>query len=164
MSEDLKLRKARSVYRKVNEAIEKNGWSCKCDEQTLALAYGIKTEEDGEPVNFVIKIDAERQLVRLETQPLMKFDSIRLIDAALAVCTANVILADGSFDLKLKGGALAYRQALVFRESTNLSLDAITYLLNYSVYAVNSFLSKFKLVNEDKIKGADFLAACRDII
>lgn len=164
MTEDINIRRARSVYRKVNEAIEKNGWAVKADDQNLVLAYGIKSGEDSEPVQFVIAVDAELQLIRLETRPIIKFDKSRLIDAALGVCVANAILADGSFDLMLKGGALTYRQALVFRGSTNLSLDAVLYLLNYSVFAVNSFSDKFKLLSEGKLNGSDFIAACKDII
>ena len=162
--EELSMRKARSVYRKLTEAIAENGWKYKADDDKLIMVYGIKSEEKEEPVNFIVKVDAERQLILLETRPIITFNADVLISAAEAVCTANVILADGCFDLKLKSCELIYRQALSFRSSTNLSVGAIKYLLSYSVFAVNSFLGKLKLVNDGKISGAEFTDACKDIM
>lgn len=161
MTEDLNIRKARSVYRKLNEAVEKNGWKCKTNDDKLALAYGIKTAVG--LTEFVAYIDAERQLVCVGTFPLMTFDASRLRDGALSVCAANLMLADGNFDLRMKSGELSFRQAVAFRESTNLSVEAITYMLDYALYAVNAFIDKFKLVNEGKLSGADFAEACKDI-
>lgn len=161
--EDLKIRKARSVYRKLCEAVEKNGWKCKSDDDKLAVAYGIKVENGGE-FQFLVSIDADRQLVCLNSFTLMEFDAAHIIEGAVAVCGANFLLADGNFDLKIKGGALSYRQALAFHNSTNLAVDAIDYLLTYSLYAVNSFIGKFELVKEGKLKGGEFIEACKDIL
>ncbi|MCH5350628.1 MAG: YbjN domain-containing protein [Clostridiales bacterium] len=161
--EDLGMRKARSVYRILTEALDKNGWKYKADDDRITLAYGVKTENDDEPVTFTVRVDAEHQIVLLKTQPLLSFPAERLVEGAKAVCAANNVLVDGNFDLKLKGGALTYRQALVFRETTLLSVEALRFLLNYSIFAINTMLDKFALVSEGKLDGAGFCEACKSI-
>ncbi len=160
--EDIETRKARSVYRKLAEAVEKNGWKCKTNDGKLAVAYGIKSE-GLDTVRFVAYVDAERSLICVNSLPIMNFGAERVREGAKAVCVANCFLADGSFDLKIKGGELSFRQAASFRGDTNLSVEAIAYLLNYSLYAVSSFFDKFKLVNEGKLDGSNFYSACESL-
>ncbi|MCH5158320.1 MAG: hypothetical protein J1F33_03880 [Clostridiales bacterium] len=161
--EELNMRKARSVYRILTEALDKNGWDYNGNDDELTVTYAVKTDGDSDPVGFTVAVDAEKKLVLLKTQPMIRFGAERLVEGAKAVCAANAFLVDGNFDLRLKGGALTYRQALVFRETTVLSVEALRYLLNYSVFAVNMLLDKFKLVSDGKIDGAEFIEKISEI-
>ncbi|MDE6690408.1 MAG: YbjN domain-containing protein, partial [Clostridia bacterium] len=133
---------AQKNYRTLLEAVEANNWICGQDDAALKIDYGVNG--DYFKMKFIIKVEAEKQLVILNSELPCKFPREKSGIAAMVICTANYALADGRFDFNLDNGSISFKMTENYRGSL-LSKEAFMYLLNYSVWAIDKF---YKPIND----------------
>ena len=68
-------------------------------------------------MEFVMAVDADRQIVRMLSRLPFKFPSDKRVDGAVATSYINYKLADGSFDYDYTRGEILYRLMVTFIES-----------------------------------------------
>lgn len=111
--------------------------------------YLLRTRFRGDdlPMEFLIGIDANRQVLFLKSLELVKVSEDKLPTVAMAVCAMNDKIFDGSYALSLKRGTVMFTYTIPFagsliHESVLMQMMAIC---NQTVDAFNDKL--FALVN-----------------
>ena len=145
---DAKLRKtAEGVYELICKMLDGRNWKYDREDAELILHFGVNGEDI--PMEFLIVVDAERQLVRLMSLLPFTAGADKLTELAIATSYANYKMADGSFDFDLVKGRIVYRMTTSYRESL-LSEELFNYMVSYACYAVDKYNDRFLML----IRGA----------
>ena len=107
-------------------------------------------------MNFLIIIDAERQLVRLLSLLPFQMNSDKRVEGALATCIINYLLADGSFDFDLDEGHIMFRLTASFRESL-LGEELFKYMVSIACHTIDKYNDQLSDLNDGKISLEQFL-------
>ncbi|MCM1289445.1 MAG: YbjN domain-containing protein [Corallococcus sp.] len=153
MANKINEKLAKLTYKTLLGALKTNGWNCKQNDEKRTVEYGVNG--DDLHMDFTIRIDAERQLVRLHSKMPYRFPMNKIEEAALAVCSANYALACGSFDLNLQNGEVLFRLTASYRE-TKISEEVLLFLLNYGAWAVDKFNDKLLMVSNGTLTAQEF--------
>ena len=144
---------AQQVYQTVCAALEARDWKYKKEEADLLVRSGVRG--DDLPIEFVIAVDEDRQLIRVLSPLPFKMSEDNRIDGAIAVCGANFGMVDGSFDYDLTNGRIVFRMTESFRESTIGQL-LIQYMISCTIAMVDEYNDKFLALNSGVMKVEDF--------
>lgn len=155
MEEEIMLTHAREVFATLCRAIENGGWHYDKMEQELAVYFRVQGEDV--PMQFVVRVDPERQLVRLMSPLPFKMSEARRMEGAIAACVASYGLPDGSFDYDLADGEIAFRMTASYRES-QIGEGLFHYMLACSCVTVDKFNEKFLAIDSGSLSLADFIA------
>jgi hypothetical protein len=123
-------------------------------EDELKIMFGVGG--DDLPMNFLIIIDAERQLVRLLSLLPFKMNSDKRVEGAVATCVINYVLADGSFDFDLDEGHIMFRLTASFRESL-LGEELFKYMVSIACHTIDKYNDQLSDLNDGKISLEQFL-------
>lgn len=140
---------AQQVYQTVCAALEARDWKYKKEEADLLVRSGVRG--DDLPIEFVIAVDEDRQLIRVLSPLPFKMSEDNRIDGAIAVCAANFGMVDGSFDYDLTNGRIVFRMTESFRESTIGQL-LIQYMISCTIAMVDEYNDKFLALNSGVMK------------
>ena len=140
---------AQQVYQTVCAALEARDWKYKKEEADLLVRSGVRG--DDLPIEFVIAVDEERQLIRVLSPLPFKMSEDNRVDGAIAVCAANFGMVDGSFDYDLANGRIVFRMTASFRESTIGQL-LIQYMISCTIAMVDEYNDKFLALNSGVMK------------
>ena len=155
MADDIQKKLANETYRTLLRAIELNEWSCTRHDDGLTITFGVSG--DDLDMDFVVKVDAERQIVRLLSQLPVNFASGgKLIEGAIATSVANYSLADGSFDYDILKGNVFFRMTTGYRSSV-ISPEVLRYLVNCAAFTVDKFNDKFLLLSNGATSINEFI-------
>lgn len=156
MADEMKLAAAKQVYDSLCAAIDNRKWKYNKDEEKLIVSFGVNGEDI--PMQFVILVDADRQLVRvLSPLPFMMAEDKRM-EGAIATCAATYGLADGSFDFDLNNGRIVFRMTASYRES-QIGEGLFQYLISCSCAMVDEYNDKFLAISKGLISISDFIAS-----
>lgn len=155
MAEEVNMTLARETFKTLVKAIEMNNWHCGQNEEELKINFGVNGEDLH--MDFIVSVDAKRQLVRLSSRMPFNMNKNRLVEGAIATCAANYSLADGSFDYDLSDGEIIYRMTTSYRESV-VSPKVFMYMVNYAAWAVDKFNDKFLMISNGTMNIDDFVA------
>lgn len=154
MVDEKKMALAKQVYRTLCEAIENREWSFKKEEDKLLVYFGVN--DDDIPMQFIIIVDAERQLIRLMSPLPFKMSEDKRLDGAIAACAASFGMADGSFDYDLSDGSIVFRMTASFRESI-IGEGLFQYMISCSCAMVEKYNDQFLALDKGTISIADFI-------
>ncbi len=154
MVDEKKMALAKQVYRTLCEAIENREWSFKKEEDKLLVYFGVN--DDDIPMQFIIIVDAERQLIRLLSPLPFKMSEDKRLDGAIAACAASFGMADGSFDYDLSDGSIVFRMTASFRESI-IGEGLFQYMISCSCAMVEKYNDQFLALDKGTISIADFI-------
>ena len=151
-----KKEQAKKVYETLCIAIDNRKWQCTRHDDTMVVTFGVASEDIG--MNFILAVDAERQLIRLLSP--MPFDIVeeKRIDLAIATCVATNRIIDGSFDYDLSDGKIVFRLTAPFM-GCEIGEKLLQYMISLSCAIVDNFNDKFADINDGKLTIADFLAS-----
>ena len=90
MEDSKKLMYAKEAYNTLCRALDNIGWKYNRMEDELKIMFGVGG--DDLPMNFLIIIDAERQLVRLLSLLPFKMNSDKRVDGACSICKSSTLL------------------------------------------------------------------------
>lgn len=130
---------AQEVFKAFCQVLEDKDWNYNKDEENLVIHCG--AQGDDFPIKLTINIDTERSLVILLSKLPFVIQEDKRIDAAIAICAINDILADGSFDYDVNDGKIIFRMANSFIDS-KLGPDVFEYMLLCSCHIIDEHNDK----------------------
>lgn len=145
---------AQQVYATVCAALDARNWKYGKDEPKLIVHFGVNGEDI--PMQMVIQVDEDRQLIRVSSPLPFKMGEDKRIEGAVAACHASWGMADGSFDYDLNGGAIAFRMVAAYHNSS-ISEDLIQYMISCSLAMVDKYNDKFLALSNGAMSITDFL-------
>lgn len=155
MGEDKKIKRAQKVYKNMCAELKKHG--IKFGENEKDLETFFRVTGDDLPMDFIVKVDAERELVRLNSTLPVTFKEGNLIQGAVATCQLNYVLADGCFDYSVTDGTITYKMTSSYKDSL-LSGEVFVYLVGIAMGTVERYNDKLYMLAEEKISLAEFFA------
>ena len=154
MADNKQLMYAREAYNTLCRTLDNIGWTYKRMDDELKLMFGVGGDDI--PMNFLIIIDADRQLVRLLSLLPFQMNSDKRVEGAIATCIINYVLADGSFDFDLDEGHIMFRLTASFRESL-LGEELFKYMVSIACHTIDKYNDQLCDLNDGKISLEDFM-------
>lgn len=155
MVDEKKLKKAQSVYSSLCAMLDEKQFHYTKHEQDLVITFVM--HGDDIPMNFIVKVDEQRDLVRiLSPIPGVEFPADKRLVGAIATSVANYKLADGSFDYDYATGKVAFRLTSSYLDSL-ISKELLEYMIFVSGYTIDEFNDKFLLLAKGSMPIADFI-------
>ena len=155
MADDKKMKLAKQVYKTMCEALDKRDWHYGKEEEKLLVHFGVNGDDI--PLQFIIVVDAERQLIRLVSPLPFKMSESKRIEGAIAACAASYNMADGSFDYDLSDGRIVFRITASFRES-EIGEGLMQYMISCTCAMVDEYNDKFLAIDKGILSIGDFIA------
>ena len=94
MADAALMARANEIYNGLCAALDARNWKYKKDEAALVVFFGVNGEDV--PMQFIIKVDADRQLVRVMSPLPFKMSKEKRMEGAIATCVANYGMVDGA--------------------------------------------------------------------
>ncbi len=155
MVDEKKMELAKQVYQTLCDAIERREWSFGKDEEKLLVHFGVNGDDI--PMQFILIVDAERQLIRVMSPLPFKMSESKRMEGAIATCAASFGMADGSFDYDLSDGTIVFRMTASFRESL-IGEGLFQYLISCSCAMVDKYNDQFLALDKGIMSITDFIA------
>ena len=155
MVDEKKMELAKQVYQTLCEAIERREWNFGKDEEKLLVHFGVSGDDI--PMQFILIVDAERQLIRVMSPLPFKMSEAKRMEGAIATCAASFGMADGSFDYDLSDGTIVFRMTASFRESL-IGEGLFQYLISCSCAMVDKYNDQFLALDKGIMSITDFIA------
>lgn len=155
MADEISMALAQKVYNTLCTAIERRNWHYQREDEKLLVRFGVSGDDI--PMDFVIIVDADRQLVRLMSPLSFRMPEDKLLEGAIATCAASYGLVDGNFDYDISDGTIAFRMTASFRESF-IGDGLFQYMISCATVTVDSYNDKFFAISKGIISIEDFLA------
>ena len=154
MANEKKMELAKQVYNTLCEAIERREWNFEKDEEKLNVRFGVKGDDI--PMQFVLIVDAERQLICVMSPLPFKMSESKRMEGAIATCAASFGMADGNFDYDISDGTIVFRMTASFRESL-IGEGLFQYLISCSCAMVDKYNDLFLALNMGIMNVTDFI-------
>jgi hypothetical protein len=155
MADEMKMKLAKQVYNTICEALDNRDWHYGKEEDELLVHFGVNGDDI--PLQFIIVVDAERQLIRLMSPLPFKMSESKRIEGAIATCAASYGMADGSFDYDLSDGKIVFRMTASFRESL-IGEGLLQYMISCSCAMVDKYNEQFLAIDKGILSIGDFIA------
>lgn len=155
MIDDNKMNLAKQVYQTLCDAIDNRGWKYGKDEEKLLVHFGVNGDDI--PMNFILVVDAKRQLVRLMSPLSCKMSENKRMEGALATCAASYGMANGNFDYNLSTGEIVFRMTASFRGSV-IGEGLFQYMISCACAMVDQYNDQFLAIDKGVLSIADFIA------
>lgn len=155
MAEANEMALAQTVYEDLCAALDRRQWKYQKHADDLVVTFGVAGDDI--PMDFVLAVDAQRQLLRVFSKLPFTVPENKRMDLAIATCVASYGLADGSFDYDIATGNIAFRLTASFRES-KIGDGLFEYLVRCSSATVDAFNDKFFALCKGLININEFIA------
>lgn len=155
MVDEKKMELAKQVYQTLCDAIERRDWNFEKDEEKLLVHFGVNGDDI--PMQFILIVDAERQLIRVMSPLPFKMSESKRMEGAIAACAASYGMADGSFDYDLSDGAIVFRMTASFRESL-IGEGLFQYMISCSCAMVDKYNDQFLALDKGIMSITDFIS------
>lgn len=155
MADENKKNLAKEVYNTLCGAIEKREWNYEKDEEKLVVHFGVSGDDI--PMQFILVVDEDRQLIRLMSPMPFKMSENKRMEGAIATCVASFGLADGSFDYDLAEGRIVFRMTASFRESV-IGEGLFQYMISCACAMVDEYNDQFLAIDKGLMSINDFIA------
>ena len=137
---EVDMKKAKAVYTTLIEALNKEELKYREDEENLRVDLSFGT--DDLDVNMIIKVDADREVIRLLSPIPAKIPDDKRVDAAIAVCVANYGMVDGSFEYDITDGQLLFKMTNSYCDSMP-GTETFVYMIRCSLAMVDVYNDRF---------------------
>lgn len=151
-----KMQLANKVYATLCSALDARNWRYKKNDEELSVSFGVKG--DDLPMDLVIRIDGERQLIHAYSPLPFKFSENKRLEGAVAACVASYGMTDGSFDYNIATGTIVFRVTTAFHESV-IGEGLFEYLIDFICAVVDVYNDKFFALDKGMMSIDDFIAA-----
>lgn len=145
---------AQHVYRTVCAALEARKWNFEKDEPELVVHFGVRG--DDLPMKLIIKVDEDRQLIRVMSPMPFKMDESRLAEGAVAACAASYGMVEGNFDYDISDGSIVFRMTASFRESL-IGVELIQYMISCTCSMVDKYNDMFLALSKGMLSLEEFM-------
>ena len=148
-----------AVYQIICSALDGEDLHYSKKEKDMAVVLQLRGEAG--PVNFLIEVDAQRQLICLISPIGFKMSEEKRMDGALATLAANYGMIDGCFDYDLSDGSISFRMAAAYANSL-IGEELILYMIACSEAMIEKYMPEFLAINKGMLKIQDFIAKDKD--
>lgn len=155
MADATKMKQAKTVYETFCKALDARKWKYEDHPEDRVITFSYMGEDI--PMNFVVFIDEDRQLVRMLSRLPFTFAEDHRVDGAVATSYINFKLADGSFDYDYFTGEVIFRLTATFIESL-VSEELLFYMVACSCYTVDKYNDKLLMVAKGMLPVDRFIA------
>lgn len=149
------MKHAKEVYETLVRMLDTRDWNYDRDDERLLIKSSIKG--DDLPVEFIIIVDAEREVVSYLSKLPFAIPEEKRIDGALAVCVANNGMVNGSFDYDIKTGEILFRLTTSFKSGSVLSEDLLEHIIMLSAVMVDNYNDKFLMLAKGVLSLQQFI-------
>ena len=155
MADATKMKQAKTVYETFCKALDARKWKYEGHPEDRVITFSYMGEDI--PMNFVVFIDEDRQLVRMLSRLPFTFAEDHRVDGTVATSYINFKLADGSFDYDYFTGEVIFRLTATFIESL-VSEELLFYMVACSCYTVDKYNDKLLMVAKGMLPVDRFIA------
>ena len=145
---------AKKVYEILCAALDERKWEYDKDEEKNLVYFPVNGENM--PLQFLIFVDEERQLVRVLSQLPFHIGEDKRMEAAIAVCVANYGMVDGSFDYDISEGSIIFRMCASYLDS-EVTTGLMQYLIQCACVSVDNYNHRFLALNKGVISLEEFI-------
>lgn len=142
------------AYKTLCAALDDRQWKYRKNEDDLIVTLNFST--DSLPVEFFIKVVAERQLVQLLSRLPLTFPEDKRVEGSLATLAASYSLVDGSFDYDLSDGKVTFRNVVAFHNS-ELSKAVVDHMVDCAYAIITNYNEKLFAVSKGYLPVQDFM-------
>lgn len=153
MAEDKKLAKAGIIFNTLCGKLDEMKLKYEIHEEDLVITFVARGNDL--PMQFVLNIDAERELIRLMSLIPAKFEGEKRVDGAIATNQVNFKLADGSFDFDYETGLIMFRMTSSYVDSL-ISKELFGYMIAVALLTVDEYNDKFLMLSKGMMNVEDF--------
>lgn len=157
MVDEKVLAQAKQVYQTLCDALDGMGLKyAKSERENEFIAnFGLKGKDV--PMQFILVVDAKRQIVSLLSPMPFKMCEDKRMDGAIATCVATYALADGCFDYDLTDGEIVFRMVTSFRGSL-IGKELLQYMVVVASDTIDRYNDRFLMLDKGMLSLADFIA------
>lgn len=136
---------AQSMYKTLCQTLDNMKWHYNKEEEKLV----IRTSAVGEDLEMrlYMKVDADRSVMYLKSGMPFKCPAERIDVLSKAVIIANWAMLNGSFEMDMSDGYVAFKVVVPFMESI-VSEKVCHYMIRLSCDMIDRFNDKFKALVE----------------
>ena len=145
---------ANLAYAAITAMLDNDGYRYSSKYDDLRIELGFETDDLDVKIAFII--DEERELVRVFSFLPFKFPEDKRIEAAVAVCTANHGMVNGSFDYDISDGDLLFSAVNSYKDAC-FSMDIARYMLGITLSTVDKYNDRFYALAKGFISISDFI-------
>lgn len=154
MADEKNMKNALSVYNTLCAMLDEK--QVRYEKHTNDLVVTFTLTGDDFPMQYVINIDAKRELVRLLSPIPALFEGDTRIAGAIATSQINYNLADGSFDFDYNKGKVLFRMTSSFKDSL-ISKDLFEYMVAVAGMTIDEYNDKLYMLAKGMLSIEDFL-------
>lgn len=152
MNEEQKM--AKNVFDTICRMFDALEYHYDCHEEELAVRCTV--QGDDLPMDIVLIVHADRQLVTLLSPMPFPVPEQRRLDMALAVTVANYGMVDGSFDFDLSSGEIRFRMTTSYIESL-LGEAVFKYMLACAAQTIDAYNDRFFMLSKGMLSVEQFI-------
>ena len=152
---EIKMERAKKVYATLCGALDERNWKYEKVDDELLVHFTV--QGDDLPIQYLIFVDVDRQLLRLLSPLPFDMSEDKRIDGAIATCHATYGLMDGSFDYDLSNGRISYRMTSAFLDN-EIPASVVHYMIDFAGVIVDKYNDKFFALNKGFLTIEKFLA------
>lgn len=153
MAGEINVKKAQQVYKDLCDKLDEMKLRYEKHEKDLVITFTMRGEDL--PMQFVLNIDAKRELIRLISLLPVQFAGEKKIEGCIATSQANYSLADGSFDFDFKEGTIYFRMTSSYVDSL-ISKDLFAYMIAVACMTVDEYNDKFLMLSKGMMRLEEF--------
>lgn len=154
MADEKDLKLAKTIYGQICSVMDARNWKYTKREDHGSVHFTVVGEDI--PMEFIARVDVERQLVSLMSQLPFKFAEDKRMEGAIVTSCANYAIVDGCFQYDITDGEILFKLTSCYRDSL-ISNETIEYMLSCSLAVVDEFNDKFLMVSKGVVSLEDFL-------
>ena len=155
MADENNIKQAKTVYNTLCKALDSKKWKYQRHPEDMVGTF--TSTGDDIPMEFVVFIDSDRQLVRMLSRLPFKFPEDNRVDGAAATSYITYKLADGSFDYDYSTGEVTFRLTATFIDSL-ISEDLLLYMVACACYTVDEYNDKLLMVAKGMLPIDQFIS------
>lgn len=146
---------AAKIFNNLCSTLDKREWKYSTFPEDMVISFKVGGEDI--PMDFVIHIDADRQLLRITSPLPFKVAEDKRMDLAIAACVASFGLADGSFDFDMAEGLIAFRLTATFRDS-KIGDELFDYIIGCSCATVDKYNDRLFALSKGMLSIEEFIS------
>ena len=154
MADDKFVAKAKEVYAILCQALDNRNWTYEKEEDQLLVHFGVNGDDI--PMQFVMFVDPEKQLITSMSPLPFKMSDEKRIEGAIATCVATFGMADGSFDYDLSTGRISFRITASYRNSA-IGDGLFQYMMSCACAMVDEYNEKFLAIDKGMMDIGEFI-------
>jgi len=145
---------AKHAYMAFLTALDQREWNYERNDEELRINIGVTGEDL--PMDLIIRINTEYQIIRLQSLLPFKMDESKRIEGSIATNYINYSLAMGSFDYNVADGSIAFRLVQSFRNSY-ISSEICNFIIDMACYTIDRYNDKLLVLSKGNISVSEFI-------